>query len=111
MPCHASPNRCLASRPPPCPAVPNRQLQVGRIWQQFSSLDEGRVQNVIEALPPAGLPLAEGASLTLIVEAGWEPRTVRSIALTFRCAWLAGWWLELRMAAGWRCCMRLLGCF
>ncbi|PRW33218.1 putative plastid-lipid-associated chloroplastic isoform X2 [Chlorella sorokiniana] len=59
-------------------------LRVGRIWQEFSSLDQGVVQNVIEALPPAGLPLADGASLTLIVEAGWEPRTARSIALTFR---------------------------
>lgn len=82
MLCPASPQCKLALLPP--------DRQVGRIWQQFSSLDEGRVQNVIEALPPAGLPLADGASLTLIVEAGWEPRTTRSIALTFRCGRLAG---------------------
>jgi len=45
------------------------------------------VQNIIEArLPPPPLPLLEGldAGVTLVVEAGWEARTARSIALTFR---------------------------
>ncbi|EFN51118.1 hypothetical protein CHLNCDRAFT_141300 [Chlorella variabilis] len=60
-------------------------LQVGRIWQQFSSLEEGRVQNIIEAhLPPLPLLGAAGLGLSLVVEAGYEARTARSIALTFR---------------------------
>lgn len=42
------------------------------------------MQNLIEARLPPQLPLAEGAGLTLVVEAGWEVRTARSIALTFR---------------------------
>lgn len=85
LPAHQHPTHSIA-RP-----LPPHLRQVGRIWQQFSSLEEGRVQNVIEALPPAGLPLADGASLTLIVEAGWEPRTMRSIALTFRCVCWGRW--------------------
>lgn len=89
-PCHAMPCRAMLALPSANLALLTPDRQVGRIWQQFSSLDEGCVQNVIEALPPAGLPLADGASLTLIVEAGWEPRTTRSIALTFRWGRLAG---------------------
>jgi hypothetical protein len=61
---------------------------VGRIYQQFSCLQEGRVQNIIKAtLPPPPLPLLAGAELavTLVVEAGYEARTARSIALSFRC--------------------------
>lgn len=72
----------LPSPPAPPP------LQVGRIYQQFSCLEEGRVQNIIEAtLPPPPLPLLAGADLavTLVVEAGYEARTARSIALSFRC--------------------------
>lgn len=70
---------------PPLRAGP----QVGRIWQQFSSVEEGRVLNVIEALLPPQLPLAEGAGLTLLVEAGWEVHSARNIALSFR-------WVVLR---------------
>lgn len=71
---------------PPSNATPptNQPSQVGRIWQQFSSVEQGQVLNIIEALAPPALPLAEGAGLTLVVEAGWEARTARSIALTFK---------------------------
>jgi hypothetical protein len=90
---------CLNLPPTPPSSLP---CQVGRIYQRFTSLAEGRVQNLMEARLPAGLPLGlgEGSSLTLVVEAGYEVRTARSIALTFRWAggcngggagWLAGW--------------------
>lgn len=47
------------------------------------------MQNIIEARLPPLLPLLPRdleAGVTLVVEAGWEARTARSIALTFRCA-------------------------
>jgi hypothetical protein len=61
---------------------------VGAIYQRFSSLAEGRVQNVIEARLPPPPPLALLApdawlEATLVVEASYEPRTARSIALSF----------------------------
>lgn len=43
------------------------------------------MQNIIEAhLPPLPLLGAAGLGLSLVVEAGYEARTARSIALTFR---------------------------
>lgn len=48
------------------------------------------MQNLIEAVLPAALPLAGGGGATLVVDAGWEVRTARSIALTFRCAGVGG---------------------
>lgn len=59
--------------------------RAGRIWQRFSSLEGGRVQNVIE-LRPEGLPLLEGSAAVAVVEAAYEQRTARSIALSFRSA-------------------------
>ena len=83
--------------------------QVGAIYQSFSSLEEGRVRNIIEVVPcssgssssspsadgadgAAGTgatppPLLAGSSATLVVEAAFEARTQRSIALSFRCGW------------------------
>ena len=40
----------------------------------------------VESLP---LPLLEGSSAALVVEAGYEQRTAHSIALAFR--WAPGW--------------------
>lgn len=63
-------------------------LQIGRIYQAFSGTEGGgTVQNIIEARLPPALPLLPRdveAGVTLVVEAGWEARTARSIALTFR---------------------------
>ncbi|KAL4439780.1 hypothetical protein ABPG75_002781 [Micractinium tetrahymenae] len=63
-------------------------LQIGRIYQAFSGAEgSGTVRNIIEARLPPLLPLLPReleAEVTLVVEAGWEARTARSIALTFR---------------------------
>ncbi|KAL4419383.1 hypothetical protein ABPG77_002910 [Micractinium sp. CCAP 211/92] len=63
-------------------------LQIGRIYQAFSGTEGGgTVQNIIEARLPPALPLLPRdleAGVTLVVEADWEARTARSIALTFR---------------------------
>lgn len=67
--------------------------QIGRIYQAFSGTEGGgTVQNIIEARLPPALPLLPRdleAGVTLVVEADWEARTARSIALTFR---LVGGW-------------------
>eukprot|EP00887_Chlorella_sp_A99_P000436 scaffold17.g436.t1 len=58
-------------------------FQAGAIFQRFSPVAEGRVENVIE-LRGLDLPLLAGASAVATVVASYEPRTARSIALTFR---------------------------
>lgn len=69
--------------------LPGVSPQIGRIYQAFSGTEGGgTVQNIIEARLPPALPLLPRdveAGVTLVVEAGWEARTARSIALTFRC--------------------------
>lgn len=56
-------------------------VRVGGIYQRFSSLAEGRVENIIKL----GLPLltTDGDGVTLRVGASFEPRGRRSILLLF----------------------------
>jgi hypothetical protein len=82
-------------RPPQLPLVrpphslgPLAPLAVGRIYQRFSSLAEGRAENIIEAT--ARLPPLEGAGIEFVVEAGYQQRTSRSIALLFEGARAGG---------------------
>ncbi|PSC69282.1 Amino acid permease 2 isoform A [Micractinium conductrix] len=67
------------------PRLPS-PLQIGRIYQAFTGREgSGSVQNIIEARlagPPGFADLDAG--VTLVVDAGWEARTARSIALAFR---------------------------
>lgn len=57
-------------------------LRVGRVGQRFSSVEEGIVHNLIEV--EAVLPVLNGSKATLVVEATYEVRTSRSIALRFQ---------------------------
>lgn len=65
-----------------------------RVAQRFSSPEEGRVQNIIDV--EAAGPLVGGSTARLVVDASYEVRTARSIALTFREAALE----EVRPAEG-----------
>lgn len=62
--------------------------QVGRVWQRFSSLAGGRVQNIIELRSFDSLPLLGGCTALAVVVAGYEQRTQRSIGLSFQSAGL-----------------------
>lgn len=56
---------------PPHALLPLAPLTVGRIYQRFTSLSEGRVENIIEL--EARLPPLAGAGVALVVEAAYEP--------------------------------------
>ena len=66
----------------PGPGIPGFPLRVGRVGQRFTSPEEGRVQNLIEV--EALVPVLRGTKATLVVEASYEVRTSRSIALLFQ---------------------------
>jgi len=59
-------------------------LRVGRVGQTFSRPEDGKVQNVIEI--EAADPIFNGTKVKFVVEAAYEVRTARSIALTFKSA-------------------------
>lgn len=65
----------------PGPGLPGFPLRVGRVGQRFSSPEEGRCQNLIEV--EGVVPPLTGTSATFIVEASYEVRTARSLALRF----------------------------
>lgn len=58
---------------------------IGRVGQRFSNPEQGVVQNLIEVKLFDG-----GLKATLVVEASYEIRTARSIALSFRSAGIDG---------------------
>lgn len=66
----------------PGAGIPGFPLRVGRVGQRFTSPEEGRVQNIIEV--EALVPVLSGTKATLVVEASYEVRTGRSIALAFQ---------------------------
>jgi PAP_fibrillin len=66
----------------PGAGLPGFPLRVGRVGQRFTSPDEGIVQNLIEV--EALVPFLTGTKATLVVEASYEVRTSRSIALSFK---------------------------
>jgi hypothetical protein len=61
----------------PAFGLPGLPLRASRVAQRFSSPAEGCVQNIIDVE-------VEGSTARLVVEAAYEVRTARSIALTFR---------------------------
>ncbi|KAL4527127.1 hypothetical protein Ndes2526B_g09160 [Nannochloris sp. 'desiccata'] len=66
----------------PGAGLPGFPLRVGRVGQRFTSPEEGIVQNLIEV--EALVPFLSGTKTTLVVEAAYEVRTSRSIALSFK---------------------------
>jgi hypothetical protein len=66
----------------PGTGLPGFPLRVGRVGQRFTSPEEGIVQNLIEV--EAMVPFLSGTKTTLVVEASYEVRTSRSIALSFK---------------------------
>ena len=90
MPTHLHPSTHLWPLPqvplvrPPRTLAPLAPLSIGRIYQRFSSLEQGQAENIIEAT--ARLPPLAGAGVQFVVEARYEPRTARSIALRFQSA-------------------------
>lgn len=66
----------------PGAGLPGFPLRVGRVGQRFTSPDEGIVQNLIDV--EALVPILSGTNTTLVVEASYEVRTSRSIALSFK---------------------------
>ena len=62
-------------------------LRIGAVGQRFSDFNEGRVENLIE-VELLG-PFVDGSKLTLAVEARFEIRTGRSIAIMFQNAGLS----------------------
>ncbi|KAF6249059.1 hypothetical protein COO60DRAFT_1706680 [Scenedesmus sp. NREL 46B-D3] len=56
-------------------------VTVGKVYQQFSSVQQGSVQNIIEFTVPFLLEQQQGATFT--VDASYEVRSGRRIALVF----------------------------
>ena len=87
----------------PGAGLPGFPLRVGRVGQRFTSPEEGIVQNIIEV--EALVPILSGTKATLVVEASYEVRTSRSIALSFKKAGvdevLAGDDLQNVLASPW----------
>ena len=70
-------------KPPPSQFGPLQiPIKVGRVGQRFSSPEQGICQNLIDV--EAQVPFLSGTTISLVVEASYEIRTNRSIALTFQ---------------------------
>jgi hypothetical protein len=59
-------------------------FRISRVGQRFSTPEEGKVQNLIEVRAVG--PFVGGSSATLVVDAVYECRTARSLALRFQAA-------------------------
>jgi hypothetical protein len=74
----------MSNRAAPSQGFPSPFPRVGAIYQRFTSLDEGIVQNIIQL--GDGLFLERGTGAMVTVNAAFKPCGLRTIDLTFESA-------------------------